>query len=162
MPATDLAKRETAASEKRTKLKSPMFFVSPTRLSIRNLAKGVDDAALKALARRGAAAGLAAGLVDPTEGDPALMPPRGTPLPTRVVIQSAKIVREAGLDAAGGPRGRDGSGRARFEADGVTPRSRGYGFVDFADHITALAALRYLNNNPELSAEAAAGGAAVR
>ncbi len=29
-------------------------------------------------------------------------------------------------------------------------RSRGYGFVEFASHALALAALRQLNNNPEL------------
>jgi hypothetical protein len=38
--------------------------------------------------------------------------------------------------------------------------SRGYGFVDFKEHAAALAALRWANNNPALSAEAAAGGAA--
>jgi len=39
--------------------------------------------------------------------------------------------------------------------------SRGYGFVDFKDHASALAALRWTNNNPALSHEAAAGGAAA-
>ena len=29
--------------------------------------------------------------------------------------------------------------------------SRGYGFVDFPSHAYALAALRYANNNPDLS-----------
>ena len=39
--------------------------------------------------------------------------------------------------------------------------SKGYGFVEFEQHIHALAALRQLNNNPQYSAEFAAGGAAV-
>lgn len=33
--------------------------------------------------------------------------------------------------------------------DGV-PRSRGYGFVSFTDHEHALAALRNVNNNPDI------------
>jgi RNA recognition motif-containing protein len=36
--------------------------------------------------------------------------------------------------------------------------SRGFGFVEFAHHTHALAALRQLNNNPAYSAEYAAGG----
>lgn len=52
MPATDLAKREAAITEKRKKLVSPLFFVSATRLSLRNLAKHVDDGALKTIARQ--------------------------------------------------------------------------------------------------------------
>jgi nucleolar protein 4 len=40
--------------------------------------------------------------------------------------------------------------------------SRGYGFVDFASHAHALAALRWTNNNPALSFEAAQGGEAAR
>jgi hypothetical protein len=39
------------------KLKSPLFFVSPTRLSVRNLAKSVDDAALRLLCIKATLAG---------------------------------------------------------------------------------------------------------
>ena len=39
--------------------------------------------------------------------------------------------------------------------------SRGYGFVEFTSHAHALAALRWTNNNPALSAEAAQGGSKV-
>jgi hypothetical protein len=52
MPASDLAKRQTAAADKKTKMKSPVFFVSPVRLSFRNLSKNVDDRALKSVALR--------------------------------------------------------------------------------------------------------------
>jgi nucleolar protein 4 len=51
MPKSDLVKRENAIKEKKTKLQSPLFFVSPVRLSIRNLAKHIDDATLKSLGK---------------------------------------------------------------------------------------------------------------
>ena len=161
IPATDLEKRETAIAEKRTKLKSPLFFVSPLRLSVRNLAKGVDDGALKALAKAAARDGLAAGLASHTEGDPLLMAscvpsPDGGKKPPRVTVVSAKVMREPTS------LGEKGSGlRARLEDDGVTARSKGYAFVEFSEHLHALAALRQLNNNPEYSATYAAGGAAA-
>ena len=51
MPPSDLAKREAAIADKKKKLVSPLFFVSATRLSVRNLAKNVTDGQLKTLAR---------------------------------------------------------------------------------------------------------------
>jgi RNA recognition motif-containing protein len=50
--------------------------------------------------------------------------------------------------------------RLRVNPDG-TLKSKGFGFVEFTEHIHALAALRKLNNNPEY-AFAAFGGQAVR
>jgi len=38
---------------------------------------------------------------------------------------------------------------------GKEPRSRGYGFVEFSEHVHALAALRVLNNNPKFTSYAA-------
>lgn len=78
MPASDLAKREAAAKEKKVrrvvprspplcctphaprsqeKLKSPLFFVSPLRLSVRNLSRSVDDATLRLLCIKATTAG---------------------------------------------------------------------------------------------------------
>ena len=159
MPETDLAKRSEAILTKKEKLKSPLFFVNPLRLLVRNLGKGEDDKSLAALGRRAAAAGVQSALVDVREGDTRLMPPIGaTDPPIRVV--RAKIVREA----TSGPNADAKGGRARaprFEADGVTPRSKGFAFVEFSTHFHALAALRELNNNPAYS-DAAAGGAAAK
>ena len=45
----DKLKRQKAWSEKNTKLKSPLFLISPTRLSVRNLAKDIDERSLKKL-----------------------------------------------------------------------------------------------------------------
>lgn len=44
---TDLLKREHAQRDKKIKLKNPNFFVSRTRLSIKNLPKDVDEKTLK-------------------------------------------------------------------------------------------------------------------
>ena len=45
----DIKKREDAFNEKRIKLKNPNYFVSPTRLCIRNLPTTMDEKALKKL-----------------------------------------------------------------------------------------------------------------
>jgi nucleolar protein 4 len=156
MPKTDLQKREEATKAKKTKLQSPLFFVSPTRLSVRNLARHVDDAMLRELARAAATAGLEAGLVDPKEGDPRLMPAPGDK-PPKLFILTARVLREAPL-GAGAPVGA-GASRARMEADGVTPRSKGFAFVEFGAHIHALACLRELNNNLAYSSYASGGSA---
>jgi nucleolar protein 4 len=46
-PQADMDKRAKARAEKKKKLANPLFFISPLRLSIRNLASGVDDSKLK-------------------------------------------------------------------------------------------------------------------
>ena len=49
MSAGDRARRKRAAEEKNSKLRSPNFFVSQTRLSVRNIPAAMDERALKAL-----------------------------------------------------------------------------------------------------------------
>ena len=49
MSAADRTKRKRAAAESRTKLKSPNFFVSRTRLCLRNLPHQISEKALKDL-----------------------------------------------------------------------------------------------------------------
>ena len=58
LPESDQLKRQRALTEKTTKLKSPLFFVNPLRLSIRNLAKHVDEASLKELCVKALRSGL--------------------------------------------------------------------------------------------------------
>ena len=93
MPASDRTKRDKAAAEKRTKLRSPMFFVSPTKLSVRNLSRTVNDKSLRSLFRKvrvcalkdpqgtdcshahvlqAAIMGVDTNMVDLSEGDPTL------------------------------------------------------------------------------------------
>jgi nucleolar protein 4 len=45
----DKLKRQNAWNEKNTKLRSPLFFIDPLHLSVRNLAKHVDEKQLKQL-----------------------------------------------------------------------------------------------------------------
>ena len=49
MSAADRAKRKRAAAEARTKLKSPNYFLSRTRLCLRNLPPKLTEKALKDL-----------------------------------------------------------------------------------------------------------------
>lgn len=58
-----MEKRKRAQTEKKTKLVNPLFFVSSTRLSIRNLARKITDDELHDLVVKGAKAGLEKGRV---------------------------------------------------------------------------------------------------
>jgi nucleolar protein 4 len=176
VPKGDRAKRASAEAEKKDKLKSPMFFVSPTRLSVRNLnrkagtciscaratsSRGsrwtgrashrmgrathrtgradevIDSKELKKLALDAAVRGLKQGVVKDNEGDRTLFPAPG--------IQPWPKVLKATVF---------------FEDDAKT--SRGFGFVEFSEHIHALAALRVLNNTPDFGWAAAGGRAAMK
>jgi RNA recognition motif-containing protein len=202
MPESDLLKRESAAKEKKAKLtKSPFFFVSPVRLSVRNLSKSITDQELKRLGMHAAVEGIKSGLVGFDEGDPVLRGAykgrgsslaaiaedaeqqaarahgRSAPASTeskvtapKVEILSARILREKDGDAAAAAAAAAAKGkgkgmnraslRARVDADGKA-RSKGYGFIEFAHHHAALAALRQLNNNPLYARLAAGGNAAL-
>jgi len=43
LPKMDIEKRRRAIKEKKEKLKNPLFFISPVRLSVRNLALSVGN-----------------------------------------------------------------------------------------------------------------------
>lgn len=161
LPPSDRAKRERAFADKSTKLRSPLFFINPTRISIRNLGKHVNEAALKKLAFRALQSGLDQKLVTPKDAmahwraggelahsevmrratDPNLVVPPVDEKNVRLSIPSVFVDR----DVSGGQKASDAP-------------SKGFGFVEFTHHAHALAALRQLNNNPEYSAEYAAGG----
>lgn len=64
---SDLEKRVEARRDKKNKVKNPIFFVSPTRLSVRNLARHVTDGKLKAMAAAAARAGIEAGRANPQD-----------------------------------------------------------------------------------------------
>jgi nucleolar protein 4 len=161
LPPGDRAKRERAFADKSTKLRSPLFFINPHRISIRNLAKHVDEAALKRLVFGALKTGLKEGLVTPKDAvahwraggelahsevmrratDPNLVTPPLDEKNMRGSVTSVFIDR----DVSGGKKAADAP-------------SRGFGFVEFAHHTHALAVLRQLNNNPAYSAECTAGG----
>lgn len=64
---SDMEKRVLARKDKKSKLKNPIFFVSPTRLSVRNLGRHVTDAKLKSMAMGAARAGVQAGRATPQD-----------------------------------------------------------------------------------------------
>ncbi|GLD98107.1 hypothetical protein PINS_up006804 [Pythium insidiosum] len=130
LPKMDIEKRRRAIKEKKEKLKNPLYFVSPLRLSVRNLASHVDDAQLKQLFREAAITGMQQRKVDMRRDVKVELLPASERVPVKVKM--AKIVRD--MDNV---------------RPGKEPRSRGYGFVEFAEHVHALAALRVVNNNPE-------------
>lgn len=129
LPKLDIEKRRRAIREKKEKLKNPMYFVSPLRLSVRNLGAAVDDKKLKEVFRDGALAGMREKNVDRAEVKPELLLKSDA---APVKVKMAKVVRDT----------------ETAKATGKEARSRGYGFVEFAEHVHALAALRKLNNNP--------------
>ena len=161
LPPGDRAKRERAFADKSTKLRSPLFFINPHRISIRNLAKHIDEVALKKLVFGALKSGIKDGLVTPKDAvnhwraggelphaeimrratDPNLVTPPLDEKNIKGFITSVFIDR----DVSGGKK--------TSEAP-----SRGFGFVEFTHHTHALAVLRQLNNNPSYSAEYTAGG----
>lgn len=64
---SDMEKRVLARRDKKSKLKNPIFFVSPVRLSVRNLARHVTDAKLKAMAVAAARSGIESGRSNPQD-----------------------------------------------------------------------------------------------
>ena len=93
----------------------------------------MDSKELKRLVLDAAVKGLKQGNVRDNEGDRLLFPKPGAPKPWPRVSRATVFLEE------------DGSS------------SRGFGFVEFTEHIHALACLRVLNNSEEF-AWAAAGG----
>lgn len=135
VPELDLDKRRRTQAETKEKLKNPMFFISPTRLVVRSVAYAVTDAQLKLVFREAAIAGLRQNLVSLEELKPAYAPLKSQP----VKLVSAKMVHVTD------PETRE-----------VGP-SRGFGFVEFTEHMHALAALREVNNNPKYTHLSAGG-----
>lgn len=171
IPESDQLKRGRAHQDKATKLRSPLFFINPLRLSIRNLAKHVDEKGLKELTVKGLKNGLKNRLVSKedviahyratgemtkreiiekvtkAEADGSLIP-QIDEKSIKSFIPSVFIDRDfTNLKDTGTSKG----------SKLVAP-SRGFGFVEFTHHAHALACLRELNNNSAYSAEYVAGG----
>ena len=154
IPKADTIKRQNADREKQQKLTNPNFFVSPTRLSVRNIARRlikipadmsipgdkskdpfeprmIDNKLLKAIFLDAAKKGMRENLVREDEGDQALMPQTKSAWRHIKIVQAKVIADDTSLTSSE-----------------VNAASRGYGFVQFTEHAHALAALRMLNNNP--------------
>lgn len=164
---SDQQKRGRAHQEKHTKLRSPLFFINPFRLSIRNLSKSLDESQLKELMVKGIQQGLHNGLV--TKDDLIAHWRAGGEMTAREIMEKVATAERKGdvvpsYDEKKGIKnyipsvfidrdfGADGKGHKN------TAPSRGFGFVEFTHHAHALACLRELNNNSTYSSDYVAGG----
>lgn len=165
LPDQDQKKRQNALKDKTTKLQSPLFFINPKRLSIRNLAKHVDESSLQMLCKTATIRGLKKNLVGAKDqiahwralGD----------MSTRDILSKIQEYEQSGeqiipswdpkmsikeylpsvyIDRDFGPSGKK-----------TNAPSRGFGFAEFKHHVHALACLRELNNNLSYSSEYVAG-----
>ena len=157
IPKSDLIKRERVHLEKKNKLNNPLFFVSPFRLSIRNLYRGQDETStaitdhkIKKIFMDAAIQGIRNGLVDDLKGDDALYPigwPNRSNLKSPC-IKSIHLMRDTDSILILGDSKKKNKRHGRL---------KGYGFVEFTEHIHALAALRVINNNPSYAFLAVGG-----
>lgn len=139
---SELRKRERGDRDKHEKLRSPLFFVSPTRLAIRNLSTSGElslTAKLRRAALKAAQDGVTKGKVNLNQVAIHLRPVVGE---ESNVVMSPDAVQVTACSVLRDKERRDAKGR---------PRSRGVAFVEFSQHVHALAALRILNNNPQFS-----------
>jgi len=174
---SDKLKRQRAWTDKHTKLKSPLFFINPNRVSIRNLSKTIDEGALKKLLFQAAQRGIEKGLVNVQdmvaqwtatgEHTQREMLDRSKPYTNGTLPDTENPLKEASLDERNTKRSipsvyldRDFEAAAK-KNDKTSAPSRGFAFAEFTHHVQALACLRELNNNPAYSEEFAAGGRAA-
>ncbi|RMD43263.1 hypothetical protein DV735_g1862, partial [Chaetothyriales sp. CBS 134920] len=136
--------RQSSAKQRQKLIKAnPNLCLSLTRLSIRNLPRHVTSKDLKDLARKavvGFATDVKAGLREPLSkeelkrgGEEMREAERARKQKGVGVVRQAKIVFE----------GKEG-GKVK---EGLGGRSRGYGFVEYHTHRSALSALRWLNGH---------------
>lgn len=163
LPEQDKLKRQKAWSDKNTKLRSPLFLISPTRLSIRNLAKDVDDRSLKKLCVTAVQRGLKNKLVA-AEDQIALWRAAGE-MTTREILEKIDSLddKDQIIPEFDEKNVRKFIPSVAIERDFSTNKkdgapSRGFGFVEFLHHTHALACLRELNNNTAYSEEYVSGG----
>ncbi|KAI8389273.1 hypothetical protein BD560DRAFT_452161 [Blakeslea trispora] len=133
MTPSELSKRQMSFSSRKKLISSnPSLFISKTRLSIRNLPIKITDTELRQLGISSIAkfknqvkANERADLSKDEKAEGWQYLPR---------VKQAKIIRS----------------KDRIDTSTNQLRSKGYGFLEFTTHAHALAALRYLNNNPDL------------
>ena len=150
---TELNIRAASAKQRQNLIKSnPSLHLSLTRLSIRNVPRSVTSKDLKQLAREavvGFATDVKAGLREPLSkeelsrgADDMKEAEKQRKLHGKGIVKQAKIVFE----------GREGGKVSEKSGAG---RSRGYGFIEYATHRSALMGLRWLNGHTVRSSGAA-------
>lgn len=135
--------RETSARQRQRLIKSnPNLSLSLTRLSVRNIPRGIGSKELKALAREavvGFAKDVREGLRQPLSkeelkrgGEEMREAERRRKMAGKGIVKQAKVV----FENKDGSKVKEGAGR-----------SRGYGFIEYVTHRNALAGLRWLNGH---------------
>lgn len=165
LPTVDQEKRQRASSEKSTKLKSPIFFINPLRLSVRNLGKHVTKSGLKSLAGLCTQEGLRKGLVT-TMDVTAHLRAQGTLTPRECLSEEfcsvppfdPKNVKKYIPSVFVNTNAENGKSTKSLKkgepiSSIASSTSKGFGFIEFTYHAHALACLRELNNNAKYSAE---------
>ena len=133
---SELSKRQASYSARRALLaRNPSLFISKTRLSIRNLPLKVDEKELRGLGVKA----IQKFKNEVKEGKRAHLSTeeQAEGWDKRVFVKQAKIIRS----------------KDRVDATTQQLRSKGYGFLEYSTHAHALAALRWMNNNPALFGE---------
>ena len=137
--------REASAKQRKSLIESnPSLHMSLTRLSIRNLPRSIGSKELKALARE-AVVGFATDVKAQTRsrlskeelargGDEMVAAEAERKKGAKGIVRQAKVVYE-------------GSGGSKVSEDTGAGRSRGYGFVEYYTHRSALMGLRWLNGH---------------
>ncbi|KAI9804251.1 MAG: RNA recognition motif-containing protein [Piccolia ochrophora] len=152
---SELKMREASAKQRKTLVQNnPSLHLSLTRLSIRNIPRGVTSKQLKALAREavvGFATDVKKGRRQPLSkeetnrgGEEMKMADKARKMKGKGIVKQATVVFE----------GREG-GKVT-EASGAG-RSRGYGFLEYETHRWALMGLRWLNGHAVASPSQADG-----
>ncbi|CAG8483011.1 13995_t:CDS:10 [Acaulospora colombiana] len=115
--------------------KNPNLYISKTRLSIRNMPLTVDESKLKSLGKESVKNFKEE--VRKGERDDLTKSEKMWGWDKLVCIKQAKIVRS----------------KDKIDSSIQKLRSKGYGFLEYTEHAHALAALRFLNNNPKIFGE---------
>lgn len=135
--------REASARQRKALIESnPSLSLSLTRLSVRNVPRTIGSKELKALAREavvGFATDVKAGTRQPISkeelargGEEMLAAEQARKKAGKGLVRQAKVVFEA-------------SGGSKVSEDTGAGRSRGYGFIEYYTHRSALMGLRWLN-----------------
>ncbi|CAG8444368.1 12677_t:CDS:2 [Funneliformis mosseae] len=133
---SEVNKRVTSYSFRKNLLaKNPNLYISKTRLSVRNLPLTVDESTLKKLGKESVKKFKEE--VENEERKDLTKSEKMEGWNRKVDVKQAKVIRA----------------KDRIDKTTQKPRSKGYGFLEFTQHAHALAALRHLNNNPELFGE---------
>jgi nucleolar protein 4 len=145
LPPSEQTMRETSLKQRKSLIEgNPSLSLSLTRLSVRNIPRSIDSKALKALARE-AVVGFATELKQGKRqrlsheelergGEEMVQADLARKEAGKGIVKQAKVVFES---ESGG----------KVSEKGGAGRSRGYGFIEYYTHRSALMGLRWLNGH---------------